>query len=142
MKLDRNAGLVIAPGERQTIIWEFILINLHTYCQGLSCSSSISRCSDWEKNPSSTTQLQPSKTSKRASVIQTLSSGVLCGSPQGLNCTGSSGVMNTYTELAPAAQRQCQLQSQPINIFTIQRYTLSQLQNQHKSIGRQNTTGT
>ncbi|KAF0034019.1 hypothetical protein F2P81_014085 [Scophthalmus maximus] len=48
--------------------------------------------------------------------------------------------MNTNAELASAAQRQCQLQSQPINTFTVRRCAPSQLQNQHESIGRHNTT--
>lgn len=90
---------------------------------------------------SSSNQLQPSKTCKGASAIQTLSSGVLCKFCKGPNCTGFSGVMHSNTKLTPAAQRQCQLQSQPINIFTLQRDALFQLQNQRKSIGRQNTTG-
>lgn len=33
--------------------------------------------------------------------------------------------MNTNTELRPTAQSQCQLQSQPITIFTIQQYSIS-----------------
>lgn len=34
-EVGQKAGLVVAPGERQTIIVEFILINLHTSSRGL-----------------------------------------------------------------------------------------------------------
>lgn len=59
-----------------------------------------------------------------------------------LNCTGSSGGVNGNIELPLASQRQCKFQSQPINIFTAQRPTHSEMQNQHKPIDRQNIKST
>lgn len=74
-------------------------------------------------------------------VIQIFWFGVLCGAPRGRGGTDSSGVRNPSVKGSLEAQRQCRLQSQPINIFTVQWNVLSQLQSQQRSMDSQTATG-